>query len=105
MPDNGALLLMIVSSCVFAVGDSVWESQIPASLQSLFNAASGKQGSAMANLKMWQSLGFAIQFALGYQIHDVHTQALVLLVVLLFSCIALAILHGRVASLDDGTVY
>ena len=55
----------------------------------------------LPNLK----IGFAIQFALGYQIHDVHTQALVLLVVLLFSCIALAILHGRVASLDDGTVY
>lgn len=49
----------------FAIGDAVWESQIPAYLQSVFSESDNDTNAAMSNLKMWQSLGFALQFALG----------------------------------------
>ena len=43
----------------------MWESQIPALLQSLFSKSDKDMNAAMANLKMWQSVGFALQFLGG----------------------------------------
>jgi len=48
---------------VFACGDAVWESQIPAILGGYF--PEGKQNSLQAaNYKMWQSFGFAAMFGI-----------------------------------------
>ena len=60
--DASYLFLLVF---LFAIGDAVWESQIPAYLQSIFSESDNDTNAAMSNLKMWQSLGFALQFALG----------------------------------------
>lgn len=49
--------------CIAAVGDAVYESQLPAVLQAMFRDE--RMAAAMANLKLWQSLGFATQFTVG----------------------------------------
>lgn len=49
---------------VFAAGDSVLETQTPALLGSMFGERDDTLNAAMANFKMWQSLGFAAQFGL-----------------------------------------
>jgi hypothetical protein len=58
-------MYLFVLVLLFAIGDAVWESQIPAYLQSIFSESDNDTNAAMSNLKMWQSLGFALQFALG----------------------------------------
>ena len=64
-PPFSTFLFLFGSTLLFAVGDSVWESQIPALLQSLFSKSDKDMNAAMANLKMWQSVGFALQFLGG----------------------------------------
>ena len=83
------------------MGDAVWEGQMPAALQTLFDASSGKQASAMASQRLFQSLGVTLMFALAYT-DSVSRAAAVLLAVLLLSTAALAWEHFRVASLDTG---
>ena len=67
MPGAPTLLFRFGGVFLFAVGDAVWESQLPAYLQILFAHSDKDLNAAMANLKMWQSLGFAVQFALGIE--------------------------------------
>ena len=67
MPGAPTLLFLFGGVFLFAVGDAVWESQLPAYLQILFAHSDKDLNAAMANLKMWQSLGFAVQFALGIE--------------------------------------
>jgi len=51
---------------LFALGDAVWESQVPATLQSShYLPRESDREAAMGNLKMWQSIGFAIQMGIG----------------------------------------
>ena len=52
---------VFVLSGIFAIGDSFFECGPPMTLQS-FYAGSSSLVPAMANYKLWQSLGFAIQF-------------------------------------------
>mmetsp|Transcript_33446 Transcript_33446/g.92435 ORF Transcript_33446/g.92435 Transcript_33446/m.92435 type:complete len:470 (-) Transcript_33446:12-1421(-) len=49
---------------VFAMGDAFWESGPPSILQNFF-VNTPHLVPAMANYKLWQSLGFATQFVLG----------------------------------------
>ncbi|KAK8795522.1 hypothetical protein WA158_000179 [Blastocystis sp. Blastoise] len=57
-------VLVIIAVVLISFGDAVWESQPPAVLQSFYHADKDRNA-AMANYKMWQSLGFCIQFVIG----------------------------------------
>lgn len=92
---------LFVATILFAVGDGVWTGQLPGVLQTYFNAASGQQPSAMANLKLWQSLGIAAVFGIA-QLNDVKLTALICAGALALSSVGLLYAHKRVASLDSG---
>lgn len=92
---------MLVALIVFQAGDAVWESQVPTVLQTFFDERSGVQPAAMANLKLWQSLGIGAMFGLA-QLNDLHLTALLLLVALVLSSASLLWVHTRIANLDSG---
>jgi MFS family permease len=61
-----AFALVFGVTAVFGFSDSVLESQVPAMLQSSsFFPRERDRDAANANLKMWQSLGFSLQFGAG----------------------------------------
>jgi MFS family permease len=61
-----AYALVFGLAVVFGVGDSVLESQIPAIIQSpTFWPVERDRDAANSNVRMWQSLGFAVQFGMG----------------------------------------
>jgi MFS family permease len=102
-PSGMMVFVIFLGAAVFALGDSVWEGQVPAVLQTLHDSKSGRQEPAMANLKMWQSLGVAIQFTINiYLGTDIATEAVVLLVCLGVSSLCLLATHYKVANLDTG---
>ena len=101
-PTGLSILVLFVGSFVFAIGDSVWEGQIPAILQTLHDSASGRQESAMANLKLWQSFGISIFYSLSYATQDIKLEAFILLVTLCVSSLFLLLAHFRVANFDSG---
>ena len=73
--------------------------EVPAVLQALFDDASGNQPAAMANLKLWQSLGIGIMFGLA-QLNSLKIAAVLLLGCLLLSSAALlAVMSGSPASI------
>ena len=100
-PSMVDVIFMLVMICAFNLGDAVWESQVPAVLQALFDEASGNQPAAMANLKLWQSLGIGIMFGLA-QLNSLKIAAVLLLGCLLLSSAALLAGHVWVASFDTG---
>jgi hypothetical protein len=63
---GGAYALVFGSAVLFAACDSVLESQLPAMVQSpsLFPVERDRDA-ANSNLRMWQSLGYCLQFGLG----------------------------------------
>ena len=74
---------------------------MPAVLQTLFDAKSGQQPAAMANLKLWQSLGIGAMFGLA-RLNSVRMSVLVLIGALALSSTSLLWLHTRVANFDTG---
>ena len=100
-PMAGDVALVLLGICVFHLGDAVWESQLPAVLQTLFDQHSGQQPAAMANLKLWQSLGISAMFGLA-QLNSLRLCAGLLLATLLLSSTSLLWVHTRVANLDSG---
>jgi hypothetical protein len=61
-----AYALVFGTVAVFAIGDSVLESQLPALLQSpSFFPRERDRNAASASLRMWMAFGFTLQFALG----------------------------------------
>ena len=102
-PESFDVMFMIIGVGLFAIGDSVWESQVPAVLQTLFDEASGHQTAAMANIKLWQSFGIGAMFGLA-RLSDLRLSVLICLVCLLLSVISLLWLHARVACLDSGAL-
>lgn len=100
-PAGGDVALLLAGMCVFHLGDAVWESQVPAVLQTIFDQASGHQPAAMANLKLWQSLGIGVMFGLA-QLNDLRLCCEILLGALLLGSLALLWAHTRVANLDSG---
>ena len=101
-PGAGSVLILFVGAFIFAIGDSVWEGQIPAVLQTLHDSASGRQESAMANLKLWQSFGISIFYALSSYTQDIKLEATILLITLGISSLFLFVTHFKVASFDTG---
>jgi hypothetical protein len=84
--------VVFAGSVLFALGDSVWESQLLAILQSWYKSAPRHSDAAMANVKMWQSLGFACQFGIQSAGIDYSTNALLLLVAC--ACGVLVLFYG-----------
>eukprot|EP00811_Abedinium_folium_P031186 NODE_5054_length_1814_cov_6.389449.p1 GENE.NODE_5054_length_1814_cov_6.389449~~NODE_5054_length_1814_cov_6.389449.p1 ORF type:complete len:508 (-),score=136.75 NODE_5054_length_1814_cov_6.389449:166-1689(-) len=98
----GTLIMLFFLVALFAIGDAVWESQVPSFLQDYFGGREADVNGAIANMKLWQSLGFAFEFALslnGMPLGAGHfkTSAGVLTVMLLVSgvCLALADRHRQ----------
>jgi len=142
VPDTITYAYVFLGAIVFALGDSIWESQPPAILQTYFDPnraaviictscgqhtqppaealefgcpscdktlqadPSAKMDpsatdAAMANLKMWQSFGFAAQFCLGFVLADYFWAKIVILFgALVISILFLFYLDRRVAPLD-----
>ena len=63
------VLLIFLLAAIFATGDSFYEAGPPMTLQSYY-AGSSSLMPAMANYKLWQSLGFAIQFFIALPLKD-----------------------------------
>jgi len=57
-------VLIFSLAVMFAAGDSVWETQIPAVLQSAYASSPRLVAISMGNYKLWQSLGFFAQFGI-----------------------------------------
>lgn len=92
-------------SCLFGIGDAVWESQIPAILQSIYDD-DVDINAAVSNYKMWQSLGFTCQFVIGIFLKNANQfwiKSLILVVLQFVSAIFLFYLHYKVASLDKSS--
>lgn len=101
----GAYAITFGLSVVFALGDSVLESQIPALVQSpTFFPDERDRDAANSNLRMWQSLGFTVQFAVGIaRPKDVFLQACMLAPLLLVAVGAVWALNAFVRPIDTDT--
>lgn len=106
IPDNSTkivdLIVVIVMVCILSAGDSIWESQLPAILQS-FYGLDRERNAAMANYKMWQSLGWCLQFAIGAFCSSASYMTMksgILCGLLLLSYIFVVYLDKKVAKLD-----
>jgi len=103
-PGYEAYLFIFLGAFLFGAGDAVFESQVPALLQSFFQEDSNKLGASMANLKMWQSIGFTIQFVLGFVLSSYfQIKVIILLVELGVAVLALWYMHSRVQSMDESS--
>jgi len=78
-PGAFSYLAVFAGAAIFAIGDAVWESVLPATIQAYFMDDGDKAVNASnANYKMWQSLGFAAQFAIGATFPSLDTNETVL---------------------------
>jgi len=68
-PPAWQYVLVFTWAAIFAIGDAAYECQVPAALQGFFQDGPHALA-AMANYKLWQSLGFAVQFILGAALGD-----------------------------------
>lgn len=84
---------------LFACGDAFWESGPTATLQNFFLGTSDCVP-AMANYKLWQSLGFAIQFVIGAVLKDQPHVRTVIILVLCFVSIFCVLVLDRLASVQ-----
>jgi len=92
------IIFVFALAAIFAVGDSFFESGPPMTLQS-FYAGSGALVPAMANYKLWQSLGFAIQFFIAIPLKhlpEVRGQCGLALVCLVRDLLRLSILMREI---------
>merc|ERR1719183_1294074 len=79
-PRAGDMALVLALAALFGCGDAFWESGPPMTLQT-FYAGTEHVVPAMANYKLWQSLGLGLQFYLGVQLKDnFHARVVILLV-------------------------
>jgi hypothetical protein len=99
-PAAPTMVLLFVASALHAIGDSVWETQLPAVLQTIFTDDRDK-AAAMANLKMWQSLGVSVLFAMSFGCSLV-LQSAAQLALLTVSAGLIYVAHHRVVDLDSG---
>ena len=99
-PLFSTMFLMFGCSAMFAIGDAVWETQLPAVLQTIFETDEEKS-SALANLKMFQSIGVSLIFAFAY-LNDIQLMSMILLVLLGFGQLCAYYTHRSVINLDTG---
>jgi len=92
-PDKRTPLYLFLGAILFAIGDSIWESQPPAMLQNYFRD-DVHGNAAMSNIKMWSSLGTMTQFLLGFLLADyLDIKIYILSCVFLFAVLCLFILN------------
>jgi MFS family permease len=86
-----AYLFIFALAAIFAIGDSVLESQLPAIVQSSSFFPLEKQRTAgVSNIRMWMSLGFFAQFGIGIiQPGNISLQAFILAPLMVVSHISL----------------
>ena len=98
-----AYALPFAIAVVFALGDSVLESQVPAIVQSpTFFGVERDRDAANSNVRMWQSLGFCGQFVLGIvQPGNVLLQAAVLIPLGVVALACVAVLDTCVRPIDS----
>ena len=94
------MLLLFAASGLHAIGDAVWETQLPAVLQTIFTE-DGDKAAAMANLKMWQSLGVSVLFAMSFG-SSLALQSTAQLALLVVAAGLICVAHRRVVDLDTG---
>jgi hypothetical protein len=79
-PHTWDVVVVFTLAALFACGDAFWESGPPATLQT-FYAGTEQVVPAMANYKLWQSVGMFVQFPIGVALADrPEIRAIVLLV-------------------------
>lgn len=93
-----------VSACalatIFALGDSFYEMGPPMVMQTFYNGTE-QVVPAMASLKVWQGLGFTMQFVIAIVLKEiVLARDLILIVMLVVSISCVLILDKCVASID-----
>ena len=96
------LVLVIVMVVVLSAGDAVWESQPPAILQSFYGLDS-ERNAAMANYKMWQSIGWCVQFVIGavWSANNyIYMKSIILACLLVVGYAFVVYLDKKVAKLD-----
>jgi len=91
------LAVVFLLAGLFATGDAFWECGPPATLQDFF-AGTPHAVPAMANFKLWQSLGFAVQFFAGAALSShVWLQVSILIALCTVSVCCLVLLGRRAA--------
>jgi len=110
-PESWQFTAFFGLSALLALGESAHESQSVAVLQSFFQTENEQKGlAAVANVKVWQSLGFAVQFAVSTALQlgmpgEQNLRRLILGCVLsaglVWVALSVVCLHWRVASLDQ----
>jgi len=64
-PSTGEYIRVFLVAVLFSLGDNIFQSSVPALLQALFKSKAEDSDAAMAAVKLFQSLGMALQFVLG----------------------------------------
>lgn len=94
------VVVVFLLAAVFALGDSFWEAGPPMTLQT-FYAGSSKVVPAMANCKLWQALGVALQFFMAIFLENLpHVRGAILITLTLLSWLCILVLDGCVAAVD-----
>merc|ERR1719253_803313 len=92
---------LIVAAALLAVGDAMLESQLPAMIQAYFQGTADDT-SANAQLKMWQSVGMAVQFFVGVAVPGHMTaKCWVLASLLVAAMVPLTVLHSKYSASGD----
>ena len=99
-PSSATMLLLFTCTAMFAVGDAVWETQLPSILQTVFDNDRDKS-SALANLKMFQSIGVSLVFAFSY-LNDLQLMSMILLVTLGWGTLCAIYAHTKIVNFDTG---
>ncbi len=95
-------IFAFVGAIFFAIGDSVWHAQLPAILQTFYTESRQKTSAAMANLKLFQSMGNALQFVIGLLLQSqINLKMYILAIVLTFGFCGVMYLHTTHTSIDQ----
>jgi hypothetical protein len=101
VPDSGDYVACFLAAFLYAAGDAVYMGQIPAILQSFFATMPRDSDAAMSGLKLFQSLGTSIQFALGFFLeHHYQAKAGAVFAMHLLGVVGMAVLDCAVQPLD-----
>lgn len=88
------VFLLFCGACFFAIGDSVYESQIPTIFHTLYSGDPNATA-AYATYKMWQSLGFCLMFALDSMTTNFIPKGIFALILLVFGWISMLQLNRK----------
>ena len=99
--DTNKYLLLVSSAALFGIGDAVWNTIVSTILGTFYE---DNAEVAFSNLKLWQSLGFAIMFFVNPYLSFAACNAITL-GVLILQAACVSWLHFRVASIDGNRAF